>query len=454
MVSPTFSILTIMTVTCISTTLYSTTWFFLHPLLMTVSYILGMANAIYLQKRIKNHQLHYGLQFISLLTSFFGFYVIYTNKKLSGKNHFTSIHGKLGLLLNILFTLMALNGFFCMKLKLNFGSPHKIAGRIIFSLGLLEIFLGIYSIASKNYLLLLFFILMSISFIIFILKNESFDEKTTDEKILEKLLKIEETFNFRIQKIKDKYVTLFKKTPPTPGKTNPTQNQIFQIFFSPLELKQLFDICCKICSNVLSLEKAHENLNFKEHRLFELNKENTEIYSKYLQTHRGMRSIVHILSEKNETCEHFLSTIDLKETNSFSETCTLPALDIEKYLEIYQEWKCNHMNDEFGTIILSNVILKFTEFMKENEVFIDEIYQQEKFISIQKLLGIKDLGSAAYTGTNTKAKAEKYVYDGVLEYQNNSCQIFLFDKLLIISELTLEGRKNELIPGKKMKKSF
>jgi hypothetical protein len=210
-------------------------------------------------------------------------------------------------------------------------------------------------------------------------------------------------------------------------------------------LRHLYDISTKIASNILDLKNCHLDVNFKQEKLFDMNKKNSEIYSKYLQGHRGMRSILHMLCEKSEQCENFLTTIDRKEKASFTDICTLFSMDIEKYLEIYQEWKLIHLDDKFG-VKLKEIIANFNHFIQENENYIDEIYQQEKFISIQKLLGINDLASASYTGTNRKARTSKFIYDGVLEYSGVSCQVFLFDKLLIISEMELSGRKNILLP--------
>eukprot|EP01080_Neovahlkampfia_damariscottae_P000171 gene171-4417_t len=254
-------------------------------------------------------------------------------------------------------------------------------------------------------------------------------EKIKEESVIKELKNIEDRFHFRVSKIKNDYEKVFKRVAPT------------------TELKQLYDICCKISLNIIDLKKCHEEINFEKENLFEMTKENINIYSKYLQSCRGMRTMLNILCDKNKECEHFMKTIESKDSITFTELCILPALDIELYILKYQEWKLYHLNDKFG-LKLGNIINNFNKFMKDNEIYINEIYQQEKFISIQKLLGIDDLASTKITGSNKKSKTETFIYDGILEFENKSCQVFLFDKLLIKSEMTLSGRKNELYPVK------
>ena len=129
-----------------------------------------MANAIYIQKNSRNTKLHYTIQVLSLLASLGAFYVIFTQKIMLGKSHFTTIHGKLGLVLNILFTFMSINAFVALNLKLPFGNPHKIFGRVVFTLGLIEMYLGISTMRPNDYLLQGGFIVVSLFFLFMILK--------------------------------------------------------------------------------------------------------------------------------------------------------------------------------------------------------------------------------------------------------------------------------------------
>jgi hypothetical protein len=139
---------------------------------MVFSFIIYMGNAINIQKNARNTKLHYTMQLIGLACSLFGFYVIYTNKNISGKPHFATIHGKIGLVLQILIIFMNINALVALNLNLPFGNPHKIFGRLVFTLGLVEMFLGIYTMRPDNFVLLSGFVLVSLFFLYSILKSK------------------------------------------------------------------------------------------------------------------------------------------------------------------------------------------------------------------------------------------------------------------------------------------
>src|SRR4051812_17504446 len=73
-------------------------WFSWHPMSMVVGFILCATNAA-LIKRIggyNNTKLHGYLMLAAIICALFGWYVIYTNKEMSKKNHLTTYHAQLG----------------------------------------------------------------------------------------------------------------------------------------------------------------------------------------------------------------------------------------------------------------------------------------------------------------------------------------------------------------------
>ncbi len=113
-------------------------WFSWHPLAMIVSFILLASNAALIKKigGYNNTKLHGYLMATAIALALFGWYVIYSNKEMSKKQHVTTLHAKLGVgvLLGYiglgLFGAVALDpawGVF--KTNKTFRAIHKFAGR-------------------------------------------------------------------------------------------------------------------------------------------------------------------------------------------------------------------------------------------------------------------------------------------------------------------------------------
>lgn len=86
--------------------LFDNTLFAWHPVFMSIGYILFMAEGLISavafrnvegQDRVKAIQSHALLQLRAVVCIILGFVVIYRNKVIHGKQHFTSLHAKVGL---------------------------------------------------------------------------------------------------------------------------------------------------------------------------------------------------------------------------------------------------------------------------------------------------------------------------------------------------------------------
>eukprot|EP01080_Neovahlkampfia_damariscottae_P007800 gene7800-12274_t len=171
--SPVFGITTTLILISTVAVLFTKTWFFLHPLAMVFSFVIYMGNAVNIQRNARNTKLHYTMQLLALGCTIFGFYVIYTQKIMIGKTHFATLHGKIGLLIMVLQCFMNINALIALNLKLPFGAPHKIFGRVVFAIGLIEMFLGLNTMRPKDYVLQGGFILASLFLLFSILKPKA-----------------------------------------------------------------------------------------------------------------------------------------------------------------------------------------------------------------------------------------------------------------------------------------
>ncbi|PNH10254.1 hypothetical protein TSOC_003067 [Tetrabaena socialis] len=108
----------------IAFTLFDNTLFGWHPALMSIGYIVFMAEgliaAIHFRhidglERVKAIWSHALLQLRALFCILLGFGVVYRNKILHGKPHFMSLHAKFGLATLVLTTLMPLWGLVSFK---------------------------------------------------------------------------------------------------------------------------------------------------------------------------------------------------------------------------------------------------------------------------------------------------------------------------------------------------
>ena len=140
-------------------------WFYWHPIAMTTAFVPLALNAI-LIKRIggyENTKMHGILMFISALLAAFAFYVIYTNKSMRNKPHFTSTHGQGGLLCLVLYFGIGLVGFLglhpdfgFLKTNQNIRFAHKWAGKVAVAIGLLSLIFGFGKVQENIFIQALF----------------------------------------------------------------------------------------------------------------------------------------------------------------------------------------------------------------------------------------------------------------------------------------------------------
>jgi len=114
-------------------------WFSYHPLATAIGFITLAGNATLIKKigGLVNTRLHGFLMLSASAAGALGWYVIYRNKEIAKKPHLTSIHGKLGVAVLLIYFgigiagAVALNpdwGF--LRTNQNFRKVHKIAGRV------------------------------------------------------------------------------------------------------------------------------------------------------------------------------------------------------------------------------------------------------------------------------------------------------------------------------------
>ena len=101
------------------------TWFAYHPFAMSLGMV-GFTTLGVMMKRKGGYvatKLHGYLMAIATALSFFAFYVIYTNKNIMGKAHFTTTHGQIGLAAIVVFGVLQLFG--AVALHPDFGIMNK-----------------------------------------------------------------------------------------------------------------------------------------------------------------------------------------------------------------------------------------------------------------------------------------------------------------------------------------
>ncbi|WAR26534.1 C56D1-like protein [Mya arenaria] len=166
-----------------------------HPTLMTLAFVVGMFEAMLVFNRessiFVNMQrptkvlIHHVLQVFAVVCSLTGFTVIYYNKVLNEKPHFTSWHGLLGIITVCAIPLAALGGNIVkyqflrdlFKIKISLGKLkiyHATAGLVVFTLVMFTIMLGLYSDWFVNQVssILWYISAMSVSFMAVVVMNQ------------------------------------------------------------------------------------------------------------------------------------------------------------------------------------------------------------------------------------------------------------------------------------------
>jgi hypothetical protein len=128
-------------------------WFNYHPLAMAFAFVPLSSIAVLLKKigGYENTKTHGILLSISTFSSFFGLYVIYSNKELRHAKHFQTLHGKLGLLVMGSYFALMLFGSFALHPDWGMASTkgnatlrliHKWSGRFTMALAWACVFTG------------------------------------------------------------------------------------------------------------------------------------------------------------------------------------------------------------------------------------------------------------------------------------------------------------------------
>lgn len=127
-------------------------WFSYHPMSMLLGFVALAGNATLIKKigGKDNTNLHGYLMSVATVLAGFGFYVIYSNKNKMHKPHFTSLHGKLGLVIMAGYTGLALFGAIALRpdtgiFRTNnmLRSAHKYAGKAMTALAWVSCVLGV-----------------------------------------------------------------------------------------------------------------------------------------------------------------------------------------------------------------------------------------------------------------------------------------------------------------------
>jgi hypothetical protein len=113
-------------------------WFSWHPLCMLLAYVSLAANASLIKKigGYENTKMHGYMMSGAIAIASFGFYVIYSNKEMAGRQHFMTLHGQMGVAVMVnyfgigAFGALALHpDFGIMKTNKTLRTAHKLAGR-------------------------------------------------------------------------------------------------------------------------------------------------------------------------------------------------------------------------------------------------------------------------------------------------------------------------------------
>lgn len=128
-----------------------------HPLCMTIGFV-GLMGSATVTKRLggyTNTKLHAGLASLGLFSALGGFYAIYHNKDLHGKDHFTSYHSWYGLfalfgsIVPMLVGLVFLHPDFGIdKRNQKIRKAHKYFARLVIIVAWLNCILGVYKLTD------------------------------------------------------------------------------------------------------------------------------------------------------------------------------------------------------------------------------------------------------------------------------------------------------------------
>ena len=133
-------------------------WFDWHPLSMSLGFV-GLASLAVLKKRVggKGPTIQHGnMANAGVLFGIAGWYVIYSNKEMLGKQHLTSLHGKLGATSLVSFIILGLVG--ALGLHPDFGKVktntvvrkvHKYSGKAALLLSWSAAFTGFIKFESS-----------------------------------------------------------------------------------------------------------------------------------------------------------------------------------------------------------------------------------------------------------------------------------------------------------------
>lgn len=135
------------------------TWFHYHPMSMLVGFV-GLAGNATLIKKIggkDNTNMHGYMMAAATALAGFGFYVIYRNKVMNKRPHFTTLHGKLGFGIMAGYTALALFGAIALRpetgifqLNKQMRLAHKVAGRAITALAWVSCVMGVMNMGKAE----------------------------------------------------------------------------------------------------------------------------------------------------------------------------------------------------------------------------------------------------------------------------------------------------------------
>jgi hypothetical protein len=126
-------------------------WFHYHPISMVLGFVVLNILGTLMKKigGLEATKYHGYLMNFGLFVSLFGFYVIYTNKEILGKSHFTTLHGQCGLITTISYLALGLVGgvalhpeFGALKTNKTIRFAHKWGGRAVTALAWFTAFTG------------------------------------------------------------------------------------------------------------------------------------------------------------------------------------------------------------------------------------------------------------------------------------------------------------------------
>jgi hypothetical protein len=143
-------------------------WFSWHPLAMIVGFVTLSTNAALIKKigGRDNTITHGYLNLAAAALAAFGWYVIHSNKNMQGKQHWTTLHGKMGFALMVTYIAAGLGGlaalhpdFGFLRKNNSFRLVHKWAGRVLAATSWIICVQGLLKVAPDNYILQAGFVL-------------------------------------------------------------------------------------------------------------------------------------------------------------------------------------------------------------------------------------------------------------------------------------------------------